>query len=52
MPHFRDLKNKPVINNIKTRDRKILVIDDWTIMFTKSLINTDRPEIYKLESSW
>ena len=44
-PHLIDLKNSPVINNIKTIDNKMLVIEDCTMILTKSLIKTDKPEI-------
>ena len=44
-PHLIELKNKLVIISIKAIESRILVIDDSTIILTKSLIKTDKPEI-------
>ena len=48
LEQLKDLKNIPVINNINTRDNTILVIDDSTIILTKSFIKTESPDIFTL----
>ena len=42
---IRRTKNNPVIISMITIDKRILVIEDFTIILTKSLIKTDKPEI-------